>query len=109
MRSDLIKKGFDKAPHRSLLKATGQIKSDGDFEKPFIGIANANGLVPINLFCMGNGATLGPPPLAKKRDVKPFLDFLLVLEKPFDEVKGNEAYATPGPVSDIPYQTFCGT
>mgnify|MGYP003302608546 CR=1 FL=1 len=34
MRSDLIKKGFEKAPHRSLLRATGQIKDDSDFEKP---------------------------------------------------------------------------
>ena len=41
MRSDLVKKGFDKAPHRSLLRATGQIKGDSDFEKPFIGIANS--------------------------------------------------------------------
>jgi len=41
MRSDLIKKGFDKAPHRSLLKATGVIKNDDDFNKPFIGIANS--------------------------------------------------------------------
>ena len=41
MRSDLIKKGFDKAPHRSLLKATGVIKSDEDFKKPFIGICNS--------------------------------------------------------------------
>ncbi len=41
MRSDLIKKGYDKAPHRSLLKATGVIKSDADFEKPFIGICNS--------------------------------------------------------------------
>lgn len=41
MRSDLIKKGFDKAPHRSLLKATGVIKSDDDFDKPFIGICNS--------------------------------------------------------------------
>jgi len=41
MRSDLIKKGFDKAPHRSLLKATGVIKSDDDFNKPFIGICNS--------------------------------------------------------------------
>jgi len=41
MRSDLIKKGFDKAPHRSLLKATGVIKSDDDYNKPFIGIANS--------------------------------------------------------------------
>lgn len=41
MRSDTIKKGFDKAPHRSLLKATGVIKSDEDFNKPFIGICNS--------------------------------------------------------------------
>ena len=41
MRSDLIKKGFDKAPHRSLLKATGAIKSDEDFNKPFIGVCNS--------------------------------------------------------------------
>ncbi len=41
MRSDLIKKGFEKAPHRSLLKATGVIKSDADFNKPFIGICNS--------------------------------------------------------------------
>ena len=41
MRSDLIKKGFDKAPHRSLLKATGVIKDDSDFDKPFIGICNS--------------------------------------------------------------------
>lgn len=41
MRSDLIKKGFDKAPHRSLLKATGTIKSEEDFNKPFIGVCNS--------------------------------------------------------------------
>jgi dihydroxy-acid dehydratase len=41
VRSDLIKKGFDKAPHRSLLKATGVIKSEDDFKKPFIGICNS--------------------------------------------------------------------
>jgi dihydroxy-acid dehydratase len=41
MRSDLIKKGFERAPHRSLLKATGVIKSDEDFKKPFIGVCNS--------------------------------------------------------------------
>lgn len=41
MRSDTIKKGFEKAPHRSLLKATGQIKGDEDFKKPFIGVCNS--------------------------------------------------------------------
>ena len=47
MRSDLVKKGFEKAPHRSLLKATGVIKSEDDFNKPFIGICNSyTDLVP---------------------------------------------------------------
>ena len=41
MRSDEIKKGFERAPHRSLLKATGVIESNADFEKPFIGVANS--------------------------------------------------------------------
>ena len=58
MRSDLIKKGFDKAPHRSLLKATGQIKSDVDFEKPFIGIANSYiDLIPGHVHLQKFGAT----------------------------------------------------
>ena len=39
MRSDTIKKGFQRAPHRSLLRATGL--KDEDFNKPFIGIANS--------------------------------------------------------------------
>lgn len=39
MRSDTIKKGYQKAPHRSLLRATGL--KDEDFNKPFIGIANS--------------------------------------------------------------------
>lgn len=39
MRSDMIKKGFDKAPHRSLLKATGL--KDEDFDKPFVAICNS--------------------------------------------------------------------
>lgn len=39
MRSDRIKTGFEKAPHRSLLKATGV--TDEDFGKPFIAIVNS--------------------------------------------------------------------
>jgi dihydroxy-acid dehydratase len=39
MRSDIIKKGFERAPHRSLLKATGV--RDEDFQKPFIAIVNS--------------------------------------------------------------------
>ena len=47
MRSDTIKTGFEKAPHRSLLKATGSIVSNDDFRKPFIGICNSyNELIP---------------------------------------------------------------
>jgi len=39
MRSDQVKKGHDRAPHRSLFRATG-VKTE-DFDKPFIGIANS--------------------------------------------------------------------
>ncbi|HID39060.1 MAG TPA: dihydroxy-acid dehydratase, partial [Calditrichaeota bacterium] len=47
MRSDLIKKGIDRAPHRSLLRATGVIQKDADFDKPFIGVINSyTDLVP---------------------------------------------------------------
>lgn len=38
-RSDMIKKGFDRAPHRSLLRAAG-VKEE-DFDKPFIAICNS--------------------------------------------------------------------
>ncbi len=41
MRSDTIKKGFERAPHRSLLRATGVIESEADFDKPFIAICNS--------------------------------------------------------------------
>ena len=39
MRSDEIKKGIERAPHRALLKALGL--TDQDIAKPFIGIANS--------------------------------------------------------------------
>ncbi len=39
MRSDMIKKGYEKAPHRALLRATG-VKEE-DFGKPFIAIVNS--------------------------------------------------------------------
>lgn len=39
MRSDVIKKGFEKAPHRALLRATGV--REEDFDKPFIAIVNS--------------------------------------------------------------------
>ncbi len=39
MPSDVVKGGVERAPHRSLLRATGL--RDDDFKKPFIGIANS--------------------------------------------------------------------
>ncbi|MCC6125736.1 MAG: dihydroxy-acid dehydratase [Pirellulales bacterium] len=39
MRSDIIKMGDSRAPHRSLLRATGV--GDADFPKPFIAICNS--------------------------------------------------------------------
>ena len=39
MRSDQIKSGLERAPHRSLLKATGI--TDADMKKPFIAIVNS--------------------------------------------------------------------
>jgi dihydroxy-acid dehydratase len=39
MRSDTVKKGFQRAPHRGLLHACGL--SDEDINRPFIGIANS--------------------------------------------------------------------
>lgn len=40
MRSDMIKMGIDRAPHRSLLYATGKVKAK-DLGKPFIGVCNS--------------------------------------------------------------------
>jgi len=57
MRSDLIKKGFDRAPHRSLLRATGVIQESKDFDKPFIGIANSYiDLIPGHVHLQAFGA-----------------------------------------------------
>ncbi|HTX92976.1 MAG TPA: dihydroxy-acid dehydratase [Anaerolineales bacterium] len=39
MRSDAIKKGYEKAPHRALLRATGV--TEADMKKPFIAIVNS--------------------------------------------------------------------
>jgi len=40
MRSDMVKRGAERAPHRSLLKATGNY-TDADLDKPFIAICNS--------------------------------------------------------------------
>ena len=39
MKSDSIKKGIERAPHRSLLYALGCTRKE--FDKPFIGIINS--------------------------------------------------------------------
>lgn len=45
MRSDNIKKGLERAPHRSLLKATGLI--DDEMDRPFIAVVNSwNEIIP---------------------------------------------------------------
>jgi len=40
MRSDTIKAGFERTPHRALLRATGL--KDEDFAKPFIGVCSSH-------------------------------------------------------------------
>jgi dihydroxy-acid dehydratase len=45
MRSDLAKKGVERAPHRSLMKASGY--TDWEIERPWIGVVNAyNAIIP---------------------------------------------------------------
>lgn len=45
MKSDVVKKGIERAPHRSLLRAVGC--SSSDWDKPFIGVINSfNDIVP---------------------------------------------------------------
>lgn len=54
MRSNIIKEGYQKAPHRSLLRATGL--KDEDFGKPFIGVANSYiDIIPGHFFLQDYG------------------------------------------------------
>lgn len=60
MRSDNIKKGIQRAPHRSLLRACGV--TDAEMEKPFIGVANSfTDIVPghIHLKKIGDAVKMG--------------------------------------------------
>jgi dihydroxy-acid dehydratase len=41
MRSHTITRGAHRAPHRSLLRATGQIRDASDWDKPFIAVCNS--------------------------------------------------------------------
>jgi dihydroxy-acid dehydratase len=54
MRSDVIKKGYERAPHRSLLRAAGLV--DEDFDKPFIGVCNSQvDIIPGHVHLHGYG------------------------------------------------------
>lgn len=45
MNSDKVKRGFERAPHRSLMKANGY--TDWEMERPWIGVVNAyNSIIP---------------------------------------------------------------
>ncbi|MCX9084471.1 MAG: dihydroxy-acid dehydratase [Candidatus Methanoperedens sp.] len=60
MRSDNLKKGLERAPHRSLLKAVGLI--DEEMSLPFIGVVNSwNEIIPghIHLDKMANAVKAG--------------------------------------------------
>ncbi|MGZ4849963.1 MAG: dihydroxy-acid dehydratase [Candidatus Bathyarchaeia archaeon] len=60
MRSDEIKKGTERAPHRALLKSLGL--TDQDIAKPFIGIANSyTSIVPghVHLRALGEAVKEG--------------------------------------------------
>ena len=60
MRSDLMKKGVEKAPHRSLFKAMGYTQSEID--RPLIGVVNsANEIIPghIHLDKIAEGVKTG--------------------------------------------------
>ncbi|MFP3868131.1 MAG: dihydroxy-acid dehydratase [Desulfobacteraceae bacterium] len=60
MRSDLMKTGLEKSPHRSLFKAMGL--TDNELARPIIGVANAkNEIIPghINLDKIGEAVKAG--------------------------------------------------
>ena len=56
MRSDTVKRGYERAPHRSLLRATGAVRDDRDFDRPFIGVCNSHvDLIPGHVHLHGFG------------------------------------------------------
>ena len=57
MRSDRIKRGVERAPHRALLKATGV--RDEDMDKPFVAVVNSYvDIVPGHAHLQGFGRTV---------------------------------------------------
>jgi uncharacterized protein YdiU (UPF0061 family) len=45
----------------------------------------------------------------EQEDMTAFSTLLGILDKPFDEVEGREAFTLPAPAGPVPYRTFCGT
>jgi len=41
MRSDTVKRGFERAPHPGLLKATGAVRGASDVDRPFTALCNS--------------------------------------------------------------------
>lgn len=41
MKSDAVKSGFERAPHRGLFRATGAVRDESDWQKPFIAVCNS--------------------------------------------------------------------
>jgi dihydroxy-acid dehydratase len=57
VRSDKIKQGFERSPHRALLKATGV--TDADMHKPFIAIVNSYvDIIPGHVHLQGFGSRI---------------------------------------------------
>ena len=93
MKSDTVKKGVDRAPHRSLLYATGLSKKD--LNKPFIGIASSFADVV--------------PGHTGMRDLERFIDFQISVRGQADFVPGKMSWGRtsnhvtvlvePGPVT----------
>ncbi len=59
MRSDTIKRGIARAPHRSLLRATGQLRESSDWDKPFVAVCNSYvDIVPGHVHLQSFGKTV---------------------------------------------------
>ena len=55
MYSDIVKKGLEKTPHRSLFKASGF--TDEEIERPLIGVVSAkNEIIPGHIHLENQGA-----------------------------------------------------
>jgi len=46
---------------------------------------------------------------ANSGDLKPTINLLKILEKPYEDRKEINEYQSPAPPSDKKYKTFCGT